>query len=103
MTDGKKILSLLLSHDEANRKLAFQLLESLQAFQEVAKACNHKSVFHFLEVDNARKGADAFFYTKGSFDDVGKSFTFYMFLYFWELKKLPEDVSIQPTPYCYLF
>ncbi|HAS43026.1 MAG TPA: hypothetical protein DCS93_21280 [Microscillaceae bacterium] len=87
--EAKNILSLLQSGDERNRLLAFQLMESLDAFQEVAQAAGHKSLFHFLGVDNAKKNADAFFYTKGPYGETGKGFILYMLIYFWELKKQP--------------
>jgi len=87
--EAKNILSLLQSNDERNQLLAFQLMESLDAFQEVAQAAGHKSLFHFLGVDNAKKNADAFFYTKGPYGETGKGFILHMLLYFWELKKQP--------------
>ena len=89
MTDAKKILTLLQSDDEKNRLLAFQLMESLDAFQDVAQACEHQSLFHFMEADNARKGVNTFFYTKGPCHQISEIFIQETLLYFWRLKKQP--------------
>ena len=49
MTDAKKILTLLQSDDEKNRRLGFELIHSLDQHEAVRRLINQSFTFDFLE------------------------------------------------------